>query len=991
MSNYDPKTIEAKWQKAWQKKDLFKSEINDKDKKYILVEFPYPSGDGLHVGHCRSFTALDAYCRKLRLQDKNVLYPMGWDAFGLPTENYAIKNKIKPQVATEKNIATFKNQMNSLGFSFDWSREINTTDPAYYKWTQWIFLQFYKHKHENGKVVAVANDDKSAKRLAYQAEMPINWCPSCKIGLANEEVIDGKCERCGAETIKKMQKQWMMRITDYADRLIDDLETVDYLPKIKTGQINWIGRSTGSNIKFPVIFTSPSVIPAKAGIQTNLDPRIKSEDDEEVFIEVFTTRADTLYGCTYVVVAPESKYIENLKFKISNLKDVENYISESKKKSDLERTDLAKDKTGVKIEGVKAINPINGKEIDIFVADYVLANYGTGAVMAVPAHDERDYEFAKKYGIEIIYVVEPKFVATKDSDAAIKKELPLEKRRAICAVVKNPKNNKYLCISWKNFKMHGLITGGIDDGEDIIKCAEREILEETGYKNLKYIRTAPLGINTQFYHRQKKVNRWAHFQFVFFDLVDENRSEIAENESALHDVVWKSEDELKDFFTVFEGQYLSDLIKNGDSAFTDYGILIGSNEFSGLDSEIAKTKITEKLKTDGLGDFTVNYKLRDWIFSRQHYWGEPIPIIHCPKCGAVPVPEKDLPVELPDVENYQPTDTGESPLAKITDWVNVKCPNCGSDAKRETDTMPNWAGSSWYFLRYCDPKNDQEFASNKNLKYYTPVDVYNGGMEHTTLHLLYSRFWHKFLYDLGKVPTLEPYHKRISHGMILGPDNQKMSKSRGNVINPDSIVEKYGADTLRTYMLFIGPYDDVAVWNPSSISGVNRFLKRFYLISNLLSDSEPKIITRQINKAIKKLTEDFDSFHFNTTVSTIMETFNLISKEAKITITSLEKLLIIFYPIAPHICEEIWQNSNGSGLIAEKSWPSFDSKLISEEKITIPIQINGKVRDQIVVDVNISEEEISKIALESEKIKNLISTEPKKIIYIKGKIINIVS
>jgi len=656
MGSYDFKKIEAKWQAIWEKNNYGQAEdFSKRPKHYNLVEFPYPSGVGLHVGHCMGYGASDAFCRMKRMQGFNVLYPMGWDAFGLPTENYAIQNKVKPQETTAQSITTFKKQMKALGYSFDWSREINTTDPNYYKWTQWIFLQFYKHGIKDGKLIEIADDDFETPRLAYRAEMPVNWCPSCKINLANEEVIAGKCERCGTQTEKRMQTQWLLRITAYADRLIDDLGKVDYEERIKTQQINWIGKSEGANIKFSI-------------------------DNFQFSIDVFTTRADTLFGCTYMVLSPEHVIISKLKSQISNLKEVEEYTEKSKKKSDLERTELEKDKTGAQLKGISAINPINNEKIPVWIADYVLATYGTGAVMAVPAHDKRDFAFAKKYDLEI-------------------------------------------------------------------------------------------------------------------------RQSIA-----------KSRDE--------KG--------NLDEAFIDYGYLINSDEFNGLKSDKAKKKITEKLKSINAGDFAVNYRLRDWIFSRQHYWGEPIPIVHCDKCGPVPLDEKDLPLELPEVENYEPSNTGESPLASISDWVNTKCPKCDGKARRETDTMPNWAGSSWYFLRYIDPNNDIEIADRKKMDYWMPVDLYNGGMEHTTLHLLYSRFWHKFLYDLKVAPTPEPYAKRIAHGIILGPDRQKMSKSRGNVINPDKMIEQFGADTLRAYIMFIGPYNQESAWNMAGIRGVFRFLNRVW-------------------------------------------------------------------------------------------------------------------------------------------------------------------
>jgi len=822
MGSYDFKKIEAKWQAIWEKNNYGQAEdFSKRPKHYNLVEFPYPSGVGLHVGHCMGYGASDAFCRMKRMQGFNVLYPMGWDAFGLPTENYAIQNKVKPQETTAQSITTFKKQMKALGYSFDWSREINTTDPNYYKWTQWIFLQFYKHGIKDGKLIEIADDDFETPRLAYRAEMPVNWCPSCKINLANEEVIAGKCERCGTQTEKRMQTQWLLRITAYADRLIDDLGKVDYEERIKTQQINWIGKSEGANIKFSI-------------------------DNFQFSIDVFTTRADTLFGCTYMVLSPEHVIISKLKSQISNLKEVEEYTEKSKKKSDLERTELEKDKTGAQLKGISAINPINNEKIPVWIADYVLATYGTGAVMAVPAHDKRDFAFAKKYDLEI-------------------------------------------------------------------------------------------------------------------------RQSIA-----------KSRDE--------KG--------NLDEAFIDYGYLINSDEFNGLKSDKAKKKITEKLKSINAGDFAVNYRLRDWIFSRQHYWGEPIPIVHCDKCGPVPLDEKDLPLELPEVENYEPSNTGESPLASISDWVNTKCPKCDGKARRETDTMPNWAGSSWYFLRYIDPNNDIEIADRKKMDYWMPVDLYNGGMEHTTLHLLYSRFWHKFLYDLKVAPTPEPYAKRIAHGIILGPDRQKMSKSRGNVINPDKMIEQFGADTLRAYIMFIGPYNQESAWNMAGIRGVFRFLNRVWengeLVKKHAKQKEDDELLIKLNQTIKGVTEDLESYELNTIISKLMEFNNLIEKKKSISQESFRIFLKLLYPACPHIAEELWEKSEFERTIAENTWPVADKNYLVGEKITIVIQINGKLRDTIEVDKDTSEEKIKELA-KTEKINSIIrDNKIKNTIYVPGKIINFV-
>jgi len=850
---YNPQKIEKKWQNIW-KRQNFKNwkalDFSKKPKYYPLVEFPYPSGDGLHVGHCRSYTALDIIARKRRMEGKNVLYPIGWDAFGLPTENYAIKKGVHPAIITKKNIAIFKKQLQRMGISFDWSREINTTDPNYYKWTQWIFLQFFKHK------------------LAYRAEMPINWCPSCKIGLANEEVINGKCERCGTITTKRKIKQWLLKITAYADRLIKDLDTVDYLNKIKTQQINWIGRSEGTLVKFPIKIQADL---NKNNININLSNNQKTvlNQTESMTLDIFTTRVDTIFGCTYMVIAPEHPIIEKLKQQIKNFDEVSKYIEEAKSKSDLQRTELEKEKTGIELKGIKIINPFNKKEIPVFIADYVLAHYGTGAVMAVPAHDDRDFAFAKRYNLPIKQVIIPQ-------------------------------------------------------------------------------------INT--------------------------------NQNAI-----LSENNLK-------------------QAFTEDGILINSGQFTGLTSEQARQKMTEWLEKHNLGKWKVNFKLRDWIFSRQHYWGEPIPIIHCERCGEVAVPEKDLPVKLPNIKKYQPTNTGESPLASITKWVNVKCPQCKKPAKRETDTMPNWAGSSWYFLRYIDPKNKKEFANKKKIDYWMPVDLYNGGMEHTNLHLLYSRFWYKFLYDLNLVKSPEPYQKRISHGMVLGEGGIKMSKSRGNVVNPDDQIKKYGADSLRLYEMFMGPFDETIPWDPQGIIGLRRFLERIWnftiIVLKNLKNKKIKITNNKsklIHKTIKKVSEDIESFKFNTAISSLMEYFNekdfggntnelgqLESNEFDK--KAFQNFILLLWPFAPHFSQEIWQMLGNKTFLDKERWPKPDKNALKIDKFTLIIQINGKVRSIIKAPINAEEKTILDIALNQENIKKYISDKSaiKKTIFIPNKLINII-
>jgi leucyl-tRNA synthetase len=834
MKEYNFSEIESKWQKNWADTNYgIAEDFSEKPKSYNLVEFPYPSGSGLHVGHCMGYGASDAYCRMKRMQGFNVMFPIGWDAFGLPTENYAIKNKIKPQIITTSAINTFRTQMKALGYSFDWSREVNTTDPDYYKWTQWIFNQFYTHSYQNGKLVKVNNEDTTTPRMAYQAQMNVNWCPSCKIVLANEEVVNGACERCGTVAEKRNQKQWMLRITAYAERLIDDLVNIDYLETIKIQQTNWIGKSIGSNIKFEL--KAESV--ASRGI---FEKNIK----QKAFIDVFTTRADTLFGCTYIVIAPESNYFSMIKDQVSNIKEIEDYISNVKNKTDIERTDTVKEKTGVKLEGIKAINPINNEEVDIYVADYVLASYGTGAVMAVPAHDERDFEFAQKYGINI---------------------------------------------------------------KQVITNADKNINVE-------------------------------------------------------------------------------------NNAFTDYGVLINSSEFNNQTSEEAKKKITEKLKSIDAGDLTTNFKMRDWIFSRQHYWGEPIPIIHCDKCGVVPVPDDQLPVTLPDIENYEPTTTGESPLSKIDSWVNVECPICGGKAKRETDTMPNWAGSSWYFLRYTDPKNPNTIADMKNLKYWTPVDLYNGGAEHITLHLLYSRFWHKFLFDLGAVPTTEPYQKRIVRGIILGPDGQKMSKSKGNVINPDDMIKKFGADTLRAYIMFIGPYDQSSAWSMSGIMGVYRFLKKLWANFDRVQDiTDSEEILVKLNQTINSITSDLESYHSNTIISALMEMNNLIDKTGSISKSSMKTLLQLLYPVCPHIASEMWETLGEKDNINLSIWPKVNEKYLVANEIDLAISINGKTRSVIKIKSNAAENEVIDLAKADEKIKVLIDGKNiVKTVYVTGRILNFV-
>ena len=801
MESYNFKAIEKKWQDKWEETGAFHAETNSKKPKfYTMIEFPYPSGAGLHVGHPRSYTALDIIARKRRMEGYNVLYPIGWDAFGLPTENFAIKNKVHPKIVTAKNIANFTRQLKMLGFSFDWSREINTTDPSYYKWTQWIFLQLFKHG------------------LAYKQEMPINWCTGCKVGLSNEEVVNGVCERCGSEVVQKRKSQWMLKITEYAQRLIDDLNDVNYLEKIKTQQKNWIGRSEGAEVKFKL-----------------------STGDEMI---VYTTRADTLFGATYTVMSPEHPLIEKMKDSITNYDEVLAYKTEAAKKSEFERTELAKEKTGVKLEGIYAVNPANGAKLPVFISDYVLVTYGTGAIMAVPAHDSRDWDFAKKFNLPIIEVV-------------------------------------------------------------------------SGGKNVQ------------------------------------------------------------------------------EEAYTDVykGNMVNSEFLNGLPVKEAIPTMIEWLEKQGLGKRKVNFKLRDWVFSRQRYWGEPIPLVHCDKCGWVPIPESELPLELPEIETFEPGENGESPLAKAYDWIETTCPCCGGKAQRETDTMPQWAGSSWYFLRYMDPHNDEALASKEALEYWSPVDWYNGGMEHTTLHLLYSRFWHKFLYDIGVVPTKEPYMKRTSHGMILGENNEKMSKSRGNVVNPDEVVEEFGADAFRTYEMFIGAFDQSTPWSQQGLKGCYKFLERVWNLQSIVNDEEgySADLEKNINKAIKKVGEDFERMKFNTAIATMMSLVNDFSKKGSVTKGEYKTLITLLNPVAPHMTEELWLTYGNGELLSLQPWPKYDEGKTVDDEIEIVVQINGKIKDKLMIPAGLDKDGTQEAAMNTEKIKGLIEGKNVvKVIAVPGKLVNIV-
>ncbi|MEK7641588.1 MAG: class I tRNA ligase family protein [Patescibacteria group bacterium] len=1157
LGAYDHKKVEVAWQKHWSKKKTFQAQDDPKKKKFFgLIEFPYPSGDGLHVGHPRPYIGMDVIARKRRMQGYNVLYPIGWDAFGLPTENYAIKTGIQPSIVTKKNTDTFRRQIQSIGVSFDWSREINTTDPAYYRWTQWIFLQFLK------------------KGLAYKKKMTINWCPKDLIGLANEEVVNGCCERCGTPVEKRTKEQWMLAITKYADRLDKDLDTVDFLDRIKTQQRNWIGKSEGAEIRFAL-------------------------KDRSEKIEVFTTRPDTLYGVTYVVLAPEHSLVSSLLASVENKAEVENYIGEVKKATDIERTDAKKEKTGIELKGIKAINPINQEEVPVWIADYVLADYGTGAVMAVPAHDERDHAFAKKYGLPVRAVIESLSSQTEGPDA-VKPELPFVERRAVICIIKHWSEDKYLMSFYKANDWKGFIVGGLEGDETPASAGAREIHEETGYTSARFVRNIGK-LHSKFYHQVKSVNRFAHFEIAYFELTDGKRDEVSEEEKKLHDVVWLSPQE------VAAAANRADIIRAWDfftrgTCYTGEGLLVDSGSFTGKESESSKKTITESAK----GRWVTTFKLRDWIFSRQRYWGEPIPVVHCDLCGIVPVPEKDLPVKLPTVKNYKPTETGESPLAAISKWVNTTCPNCiankkkpkylifdfdgvlgdtwdvmnsskvkmgvassiedaqvsslahfekkpmetrtenmtpeeaakrqqwiatfgrhmaetkfglfqgfvkelkkiknaklavvsagsaqyvlpalkksglkfthilayedhhskeekvekvckdwgidvtdayyftdtkadvlelegimnkdkiigcawgyhGFDrlkeilpekqillkfndirpvlnldctAKRETDTMPNWAGSSWYYLRYADPKNTKMFADPKKLDYWTPVDWYNGGMEHTTLHLLYSRFWHKFLFDLGLVPTSEPYQKRTSHGLILAAGGEKMSKSKGNVINPDSIIETVGADSLRLYEMFMGPFDQPIAWNTDNIAGVRRFIERVWKLREKVVTSETKPGTTEakiIHKTIKKVSDDIEAMRFNTAISSLMIALNELEKNESIRQGSYEMLLQLLAPFAPHVTEELWSSLGNKDSIHASPWPVYDPTLAVESEATIMVQVNGKIRGSFVAAVDTAREELERLAQEYPEAKKWLEGKSvTKVIVVPNKLVNIV-
>ncbi|MGM0482479.1 MAG: non-canonical purine NTP pyrophosphatase [Patescibacteria group bacterium] len=1147
MEKYNHKKIEPKWQKKWQKDGLYKAKDNSKkEKKYILDMFPYPSGEGVHIGHLRGYIPTDTYSRYLRMKGYNVLHPMGWDAFGLPAEGYAIKNKIHPKKAVKKNIDRYRKQLSRPGLSYDWSREIDTTDPDYYKWTQWAFLRMFK------------------KGLAYESYEPINWCPSCKTGLANEDLEGGRCERCDSEVEQKPMRQWVLRITDYAESLLKDL---DYLPgwpeSVKESQRNWIGKSKGAEIVFPLTYYKEVLLasnnpgkrsrvqslldaeglgikvltPKDLGIKEeevlesakdlfknaekkalaykgktelpvlagdtgfyikgeSLDPtKVKrnavSEEDEKKLskeqisrkmvrfytdiakkhggeaeaywkdawvlmtpegdvkkisnkrevvltakrkgkvdhnfplrglyrhrpsgkhirggghedskdlssvksalrgllsypLEVFTTRPDTLFGATYMVVAPEHKMISELWDMVENKEQVKDYINKAKKKTELQRTAEEKEKTGVLIKGISAINPANGERIPVWMADYVLVHYGTGAIMAVPAHDERDLDFAIQKDLPVRYVVHPRRIDKYTPPVKGKKTV---ERKTVHAIVSDPKSGKTLFLKWKKHNWRTFVVGGVDEGEDIVEAARREVREETGYTDLKLKKVTPFFVEAHYHAAHKNENRKAYTRAVHFELKSSKQEEIDPKERERHDVEWLLLEEVTNTLTCAELDVWLAWLKEGERlAYAGEGVLENSGNFSGMDNEEAKESIREYVG----GKKKITYKLKDWVFSRQRYWGEPIPLVHCDNCGVVPVPENELPVKLPEVKSYEPTGTGESPLANIASWVNTKCPKCKGKAKRETNTMPQWAGSCWYYLRFTDPKNDKALVSSKIEKYWMPVDKYVGGVEHATRHLIYSRFWHKFLYKEGLVSTKEPFVSLRNQGLVLGPDGRKMSKRWGNVVSPDEVVESVGADSMRIYTMFIGPFEGEVIWNPNGPIGAHRFLERVWRLRDKVSSgaTPSSKLKTVLNKTIKKVEEDILSFSFNTAVSSLMILVNTLEAEDSVSKKDFKTLLILLAPFAPYISEELWQRLGNKSSVHRSSWPSFDPDLLLEDNVTVAIQINGKTRGEMEIPRDSSEEEV-KERVEETKLyaKWCEGRDIKRLVYVPNRLINIV-
>lgn len=970
---FDHKKIEKKWQKEWDKKKLYKTAdtVKGKENFYALVEFPYPSGN-LHTGHWYAFSVPDIFARKKRMEGKNVLFPIGFDAFGLPAENAAIKRGINPKKWTYGNIDYMKKQIRSMGASFDWTREAITADPEYYEWTQWIFLQFFK------------------KGLAYQAVTAVNWCPKDKTVLANEQVVGGRCERCGSEVVQKEMKQWMLKITDYSERLLSGLDKLDWPEEIKEAQRNWIGKSEGAEIEF--------------GIKNS-----------ELKITVFTTRPDTLFGATYMVLAPEHQIVQKLKARIQNWNDVEKYIMEAKRKTPLQRQQEAKGKTGVELKGLTVNNPASGEEMPIWIADYVLAGYGTGAIMAVPAHDQRDFEFANKFNLQIKHVVIPSVV---DHVNPPRTDKPSKTRINVHAIVYDPRNKKYLIIRNSKFGWDTVVIGGVEDGESQVEAAIREVKEETGYTDLEFKRILGGPVQAAYFAKHKDENRIAITSGIYFELKSEEKVEISKDgENEGNEILWVDAAHFVPGKMVNSELpfWLERISRGNDTAYSLEGTLINSGEFNGITSEKAKKEITELIG----GKIKTQYKLRDWVVSRQRYWGVPIPIIHCEKCGPQASPEKELPVKLPEIKDYLPTGEGRSPLAKAEKWLKVKCPNCKGWAMRETDTLDTFVDSSWYFLRYTDPKNKKSFADAKKISSWIPVDLYSGGAEHTTMHLLYSRFWYKAMFDCGlfggSTAKLgdEPYAKRMNRGIILGPDGQKMSKSKGNVIDPDEYVKKFGSDTVRMYLAFIGPYNEVGSypWDPHGILGIRRFLDRIWSVASAKkgerfservsaseppkrglsgSDTESARLARAMNKTIKQVGENIDEFKFNTAISALMILSNEMEK-ADIDREILSKFLKLLAPFAPHISEETWSKLGNKKSIHLEEWPKYDPRKLEESVFELVVQINGKTRDKFNVPMNISQADAEPLTLAREKVKvALENKKPQKIIFVPKRLINIV-
>ncbi len=1006
-SQYSAKTIEKKWQDRWLETHAGQaSDESSKEKCYVLDMFPYPSGDGLHVGHVENYTATDIYSRYKRLQGCEVLHPIGWDAFGLPAENYAIKTGVHPDEKTHQNIANFTRQIKSLGISYDWSREIDTSSPEYYKWTQWFFLFLYK----NG--------------LAYRKQASVNWCPSCQTVLANEQVVDGVCERCKTEVTQKDLKQWFFKITDFIEDqkgagkdvsgLLSGLDTINWPESTKKAQQHWIGRSEGTLVKFAIkMQETPFVIPSVA--------EESSEKITEVeYIEVFTTRVDTIFGCTYVVVAPEHPLINkqltinnkqdqtinnqqstiNGELHIRNWEEVNQYLEATAKKTELERTELSKEKTGVKLNGIEAINPFTGEAVPVYVADYVLGNYGTGAVMAVPAHDERDFAFAKKYDLPIKVSVAP-FFSTSEGKDATRSNMPTVRRKTAFALVKHWKEDKYLCLDWEKFGWHSGIIGGIEEGEDPIEAALREIIEETGYKHPSFVQYVGKAMHTSFFAAHKQVNRYADGVGMLFELKDDVWEEPKEEETANHKAVWIDGDKMETFLNLKNFQYMWQVLMKGDECFTGDGIVVKSEAFSDLTSAQAREKMTAWLEEKNLGEKKVNYRLRDWLVSRQRYWGVPIPIIYCDTCGELPAPEESLPIKLPTDVDFRPT--GESPLTRSESFHDVKCPKCGEKARRESDTMDTFVCSSWYYLRFADPHNAEVFADAEKLKRWLPVDVYMGGAEHTVLHLLYARFFTKVLCKYGLVDFDEPFLKLKHQGMVLAEDGRKMSKSLGNVVNPDDVVKQFGADSLRLYEMFMGPLEDAKAWKTDNLVGPRRFLEKVWRMGSKITinnqqstendQQKAKSTTLQtlLHKTIQKVTQDIEGFHLNTVISSLMILANEMDRSKDIAQENFETLLLLLSPFAPHIAEELWEMLGHTESIFTATWPKADPHFLQAQTVDIVVQVNGKLRAKVSVATDTAQKDVEALALQDEKVAlHTKGKDIKKIIFVPNRLMNIV-